>query len=415
MSNPIAGKLIWLTAPAAPDSGQAWLRLAAALAVGTVACVGTWSVVVALPAIQDEFHLARSGASFPYTMTMLGFAVGGFSMGRIADRFGMALPIVIGALCLLAGYVVAANAPNLPVFAAAHLLLIGLGASAGFAPLMADLSHWFVRYRGFAVTVAATGSYMAGAIWPQLIQQAIVVYGWRQTHLGIGVLAAATLLPLSLLFLRRPLAQAQAATDRASEVARGNLGLSASALQGLLVLAGFGCCMAMSMPQVHLVAYCGDLGYGVARGAQMLSLMLALGIVSRLASGVVSDRIGAAATLLIGSFMQATALFLYLWFDGLASLYVISGLFGLFQGGIVPMYAVIIRTYLPAREAGARVGLVMMATVLGMACGGYVSGLIFDLFASYRMAFLNGLLWNLVNLAVVAWLVARPTRRPLAA
>ena len=380
-----------------------------------MACVGTWSVVVALPAIQDEFHLARSGASFPYTMTMVGFALGGFSMGRVADRFGMAAPIVIGALCLCAGYAIAALAPNVAVFALAHLLLIGFGASAGFAPLMADLSHWFVRYRGFAVTVAATGSYMAGALWPQLIQNAIATYGWRHTHFGLGLLAPAFLLPMSLLFLRRPLAQAEAAADRASEAARGTLGLSASALQWLLVLAGFGCCMAMSMPQVHLVAYCGDLGYGAARGAEMLSLMLALGIVSRLASGAVSDRIGAATTLLIGSFMQAVALFLYLWFDGLASLYVISGLFGLFQGGIVPMYTVIIRTYLPAREAGARVGMVMMATVLGMACGGYTSGLIFDMFASYRMAFLNGLMWNLVNLVVIAWLVARPTKRALPA
>ena len=404
-----------LTAAASPDSAYAWLRLAAALAVGTVACVGTWSVVVSLPAIQDEFHLARAGASLPYTMMMAGFAFGSLSMGRLADRYGMAIPICIGALCLLSGYWLASLAGSLTAFALAHGLLIGVGASAGFAPLMADLSHWFVRYRGLAVTVAASGSYLAGALWPQLIQASIAARGWRETHVIIGIAAAGALLPLSLLFLRRPMAQAMAAAEKATEAARGGLGLSPRALQLLLMAAGFSCCMAMSMPQVHLVAYCGDLGYGPARGAQMLSLMLGLGIVSRLASGIVSDRIGGAMTLLIGSLMQAVALFLYLLFDGLASLYVISGLFGLFQGGIVPMYTVIIRTYLPPREAGARVGFVMMATIFGMACGGLASGYVFDLTASYRMAFLNGLIWNMLNLAIIGWLILRPAPRRQAA
>ena len=401
-----------LMGAAAPDSPYAWARLAAALCVGTVACVGNWSVVVSLPAIQDEFHLARAGASFPYTMAMVGFAFGSLTMGRIADRFGMAVPIIIGALCLLAGYLWASVAGSMTSFALAHAALIGVGASAGFAPLMADVSHWFVRFRGLAVTVAASGSYMAGALWPQIIQGLIGAYGWRTAHVITGVTAACLLLPLSLMFLRRPSAQTMAAAELATAAARGGLGLSPAGLQLLLMIAGFSCCMAMSMPQVHLVAYCGDLGYGAARGAQMLSLMLGLGIVSRLASGLVSDRIGGPMTLLIGSFMQAVALFLYLFFDGLNSLYVISGLFGLFQGGIVPMYTVIIRAYLPPREAGTRVGFVMMSTIIGMAAGGWVSGLAFDMFASYHVAFLNGLLWNLVNIAAISWLIFRPTLRP---
>ena len=164
------------------------------------------------------------------------------------------------------------------------------------------------------------------------------------------------------------------------------------------------------MPQVHIVAYCGDLGYGVARGAEMLSLMLFLGIVSRVGSGIVSDAIGGTATLLIGSFMQGLALLLYLYFDGLISLFIVSGIFGLFQGGIVPMYAVICRELLPPREAGAKIGLVVSATIFGMAFGGYFSGVIFDFTGSYRMAFLNGVLWNAFNLAVVGWLFWRRQR-----
>jgi MFS family permease len=198
---------------------------------------------------------------------------------------------------------------------------------------------------------------------------------------------------------------------------RAAMPLSPNALQVLLCIAGVACCVAMSMPQVHLVAYCGDLGYGAARGAEMLSLMLGLGIISRIGSGFIADRIGGVRTLLLGSVLQGTALFLYLWFDGLASLYVISGLFGLFQGGIVPSYAIIVREYFPAREAGTRVGLVLMATLIGMALGGWLSGAIFDLTGSYQAAFLNGLAWNLLNVTIVSWLLLRgaPTAKPSAA
>jgi MFS family permease len=184
-------------------------------------------------------------------------------------------------------------------------------------------------------------------------------------------------------------------------------GLSLNAAQVMLCIAGLACCVAMSMPQVHIVAYCGDLGYGAARGAQMLSLMLACGVVSRLVSGVICDRIGGLRTLLLGSVLQGLALLLFLPFDSLASLYVISALFGLFQGGIVPSYAIIVREYFPPAEAGARVGTVLMFTLLGMALGGWLSGKVFDLTGSYQAAFVNGIGWNLVNLAVVLFLLHR--------
>ncbi|PZU83948.1 MAG: MFS transporter [Chelatococcus sp.] len=397
----------------APDSSYAWLRLALSLLLGTVACVGTWSVVVALPSVQAEFGTLRAGASLPYTCVMLGFGFGNIALGRVADRRGIFLPVVLGALLLGSGYILAGMAQSLWQFALIHLVLIGVGGGAGFSPLIADLSHWFRRHRGLAVVFGASGSYLAGVIWPQVISWGLQTHGWRATHIGIGVTVLAVMLPLAPFFRRRPAAAALKAAEAESAGARGDLGLSAGQLQALLVVAGFSCCVAMAMPQVHLVAYCGDLGYGVARGAEMLSLMLALGIVSRIGSGFVADRIGGVSTLVLGSAMQAAALFLYLWFDGLTSLYIVTAIFGLFQGGIVPMYAVIIREYLPAREAGMRIGIVMSATILGMAFGGYVSGLIFDLTASYRMAFLNGLAWNFVNLAVVCWLMLRA--RPRAA
>ncbi len=392
------------------DSPYAWLRLVITMALGAMASVGIWSVVVVLPTLQTEFDTLRGGASLPFTCTMLGYAAGNVVMGRMTDRLGIVVPVLIGAALLCAGYLLAALTSSLWQFALLSAV-IGFGSAAGFAPLISDLSHWFRKRRALAVSLAASGTYLAGASWPLVVDHFQWAYGWRATHVGIGLFLPVVMVPLVLALTRKPAAAAYEAAEAATLAARGELGLSANGLQAVLMIAGFSCCMAMSMPQVHIVAYCGDLGYGVSVGAQIISLMLGLGVVSRVTSGAVADRIGAGRMLLIGSAMQATALLLYLFFNSLSSLWVISGLFGLFQGGIVPMYAVIIRQYLPPREAGARISLVLMATVVGMACGGLASGLIYDATHSYRFAFLHGLLWNLVNLALVGWLIVWPKRR----
>jgi MFS family permease len=389
------------------DSAYAWTRLGAALLLSTIGGVGMWSVVVVLPAVQAEFGVLRADASLPYTMTMVGFGLSGIVMGRLSDRFGIFLPVVIGTVALGLGYALAASAGALAQFTLAQGLLIGVGSAATFAPLLADTSHWFHRRRGIAVAIIASGNYFAGAIWPPLVQHFIELQGWRPTYLGVGIFCVAAMLPLALLLRRRSPVAAAPAQSSGGAVSFRSLGVSARVLQGLLLLAPFACCVAMSMPQVHLVAYCGDLGYGAARGAQMLSLMLACGIVSRLVFGWICDRIGGLRTLLLGSSLQAVALLLFLPFDGLVSLYVISALFGLFQGGIVPSYAIIVREFFPPQEAGARVGVVMMASLFGMAFGGWISGAIFDFTGSYHAAFVNGIGWNALNLAIAVWLLRR--------
>jgi MFS family permease len=389
------------------ESSYAWLRLAAAVALSSIGGVGMWSVVVALPAMQADFGVDRAAASLPYTLAMLGFGGGGILMGRLADRFGVAVPAVLGTLCLAFGYIGAALSPRLWLVALAYGLLIGVGCSATFGPLMADISHWFARRRGIAVALAASGNYFAGTIWPPIVQHFIAANGWRATHAGIGLVCLVTMLPLIFILRRKLEAHASAAAGAAAARRQAEAPFSPRTLFVMLCIAGVACCVAMSMPQVHIVAYCGDLGYGVARGAEMLSLMLGCGIVSRIASGFIADRIGGVRTLLLGSLLQGTALFMYLWFDGLISLYVISALFGLFQGGIVPSYAIIIREYFSPREAGTRVGVVLMATLIGMALGGWMSGKIFDLTGSYQAAFLNGLAWNLLNLTIATWLLLR--------
>ena len=397
-------------APQVIDSPSAWLRLGVAAALSTIGGVGMWSIMVALPAIQAEFGVSRAEASLPFTMVMIGFAGGGVLMGRLADRFGIAVPSGVGTLTLSVGFLAVGWSSTLWQVALAHAL-IGAGSSASFGPLMADISHWFVRRRGIAVAIAASGNYFAGAIWPPVVQHFIAANGWRETHIGIALFCIVAMLPLVFALRRRIEVHHSDAAGAAAARRQAEAPFSPMTLQVLLCIAGVACCVAMAMPQVHIVAYCGDLGYGVARGAEMLSLMLASGIISRIASGFIADRIGGVRTLLLGSVLQGAALFLYLWFDGLTSLYVISALFGLFQGGIVPSYAIIVREYFPPREAGTRLGLVLMATLLGMALGGWMSGLIFDLTGSYRAAFLNGLAWNLLNVSIMIWLMQRSHRR----
>ncbi|MBL8534571.1 MAG: MFS transporter [Betaproteobacteria bacterium] len=393
------------------DSDYAWLRLWLALALSTLGAVGMWSVVVALPAVQAEFGVARADASLPYTLTMIGFAAAGLLVGRASDRVGIFLPVAVSIAVLSAGFLAASFAGSLWMFALAQGIAIGTGCAATFAPLLADTSLWFARRRGLAVGIFASGNYLGGVLWPPVIQHFIATSGWRATYAGIAVFCLVAMLPLSWVLRRRSPAAAAPAGAAAIAMQR-PLGLRPSTLQTALLVAGVACCVAMSMPQVHLVAYCADLGYGPARGAEMLSLMLGFGIVSRLASGWISDRIGGLKTLLLGSTLQGAALLLFLPFDGLVPLYIVSALFGLSQGGIVPSYAMIIRAHFPPAQAGARISATITATIVGMALGGWMSGAIFDLTGGYRAAFLNGTAWNVLNMVIAIWLLRRASSVP---
>jgi MFS family permease len=391
------------------DSRQAWVRLGLALIIGSIGSVGLWSVVVVLPVVQAEFGASRGAASLAFTLAMLGFGLGGVATGKLTDRFGIVVAIGLGVLVLGLGYVGAGLSTTLWQFTAVHFA-IGVGCSATFGPLMAEASHWFDRYRGLAVTIAASGNYVGGTIWPPLVNWSTQAWGWRSTHIALGIFCAVSMTAGVLLLRARMNGESQRSHANAPPP-RIDLQIDTNTLTALLCIAGIACCVAMAMPQVHIVAYCSDLGYGVARGAEMLSLMLGFGIVSRIGSGYLADRIGGLKTLLIGSMAQMVALLFYLFFDSLSSLYLISAMFGLFQGGIVPSYAIIVRESMPAREAATRVGIVILASVVGMSLGGYVSGVIFDATGSYAAAFVNGLAWNAVNLTIVVALLLRARRR----
>jgi MFS family permease len=388
------------------DSRYSWQRLALSLLISIIGSVGMWAVIVVLPGLQSDFGLDRAGSTLPYTLTMIGFAFGNMAVGRIVDRFGVTNALIGAAVLEAVGFGLSAIVQNFALLTLLHVL-IGFGSAACFGPLIADVSLWFLRRRGIAVAIAASGNYLAGAFWPIALAGVLDNGGWRAAYGILALAVALGVIPLTLFLRRRLPPEAEAHSDSFSNARAAKSGFSPMTLTVLLGLAGIGCCVAMSMPQVHIVAFCVHLGYGPAVGGQMLSLMLLGGVASRLVSGMIADRIGGVRTLLIGSVAQTLALALYIPAGGLTSLYVVSLVFGLSQGGIVPSYAVIVREYLPAREAGSKVGFVMMTTIIGMALGGWMTGWIYDQSGSYFLAFVNGIAWNLLNVGIMLVILLR--------
>ena len=394
------------------DGLPAWTRLVASLFFATLGGAGMWAPVVVLPDMQREFLLDRGMASLAYTATMVGFALGNVLVGRLIDRFGFARPAFIATLLMGAGFILVAVAPSFPIVIASQALLIGTGASVSFGPLLADISHWFERRRGLAVTIVASGNYLAGAAWPLAIRAVLPHFGWRGTYIAIGIVCLVGMSALLLRLRGRPQAEPGIGISTSKRAAaNAAISLSPRTLQTLLMLAGIGCCTAMATPQVHIVALSNDLGYGIANGANMLSVMLGAGIFSRILSGYVADRIGGIRTLLAGSVLQCISLLLFIPTTGLVPLYLISLIFGLAQGGIVPCYAIIVREFMPAAEAGRRVGIVIMATISGMALGGWLSGYLRDMTGTYSAAFGNAVAWNVMNMAIISYLLWRSSRR----
>ncbi len=393
------------------DSPYSWFRLLITLLAAMVINAGMWLIITIMPAVEAEFGANRAAASLPFALNMVGFALGNFLIGLAIDRFGTPRVLALATLASAAALALAALSSSILILALLQLC-IGFAAAVGFGPLIADISHWFLRRRGLAVALVASGNYLSGAIWATALAPMLETDGWRAVLSFMAVITLIVVLPLCTILRRQVPPEAHAAAETQVRQNARTTGLSPNALACLLGLAGIGCCIAMSMPQVHIVAYCVDLGYGPAVGAEMLSLMLLGGVASRIVSGLVADRLGGLRTLLIGSLLQCLALAAYLPSDAMVSLYIVSTIFGLSQGGIVPSYALIVREYMPPREAGARVGFVMMATTMGMALGGWISGWIYDQSGSYLWAFWNGILWNTLNIALVLWLLghAKPAR-----
>ena len=384
------------------------IRLTTALALMTLGCSAMYAGVMVLEPLALELGTGRGNSSLIYGSFMIGFALGGVFMGRLADRMGIMIPALIGSLALPAGFYLAAHASSILEICLAFSLLCGfLGSSFSMAPLIADISHWFNRRRGLAVGIAFSGSYIAGAIWPPILQRMFDAQGWRESFIDLALLTLILMALLSLLLYPRPPMNEQQPETGSVDSKSANSLVSGGTLQSLICLAGFGCCVAMAMPQIHIVPYVMDLGHPAIRGAEMLGLMLGFGVISRIGSGWLSDRIGGLATLLLGSALQLAVLIAFLTGNSLVFLYGISIAFGLSQGGIVPSYTIILRAFFPPEQAGWRISTSFLFTVAGMAFGGWIAGLLYDLTGSYTVSFLNAIGFNILNLWIAASLLKK--------
>ena len=384
------------------DSLKSWIRLILLFSLGITGTVGMWSVVVVMPAIESDFNIDRGKASLLYATTMVGFGLGNFLIGKIIDKYGLKLPIIVATLILVISYLIGTISTEFW-----HLLILqifmGTAAATFFGPSMADIGNFFEKRRGLAVAIIASANYVAGAFWPLIISYFLETMTWKDVYLYIALICIIIMIPISFFLKNNILQNESNITTEASNSKLTNL--SPSALQTLLILAGIGCCLAMAMPQVHIVALCVERGFGLSIGAEILAVMLFSGMISRVGFGYLSDKIGPVYTLFIGSLLQMISLVFFLPFDSQLSLYIVSLMFGLSQGGIVPAYAMIVRKYLPLKEVGERVGLVIMATIVGMGLGGWMSGEIFDITQSYKLAFVNGIFWNFTNLLIVTFIM----------
>jgi MFS family permease len=397
------------------ETAYGWVVVVVSTLMIATAFGSSYLVTVALKPIAATFDVPRWMPSSAYGLALVGAGVGGIVMGLWSDRRGMLRPALLGSVMVGVAAMAASRSPDIYTLLGLHLLLGLLGNAATFSPMLANATRWFDRRRGFAVAIVGAGQSLAGAVWPPIFSWAITHYGWRDTMLAYGAFAMAVMLPMALVFRRPPPVAKAGGTSTARDGAAGPvLGLPPNTVLAMVFFAIIGCCVAMAMPMVHIVAYCSDLGFDPARGAEMLSLLLACAFVSRLAFGWVADRIGGLKTILIGASLQAVVLAAYAWTDGLVALYVVSGLFGLVFGGIVPSYALVGRELFPASEAGWRIGVIFLGGTIGMGAGGILGGAIFDLAGSYETAFLTGVAFNLLNLALIGTLVYRQgdPRRP---
>lgn len=388
------------------DSQQAWFRLAIIFTMSVIGTAGMWSVVIILPNIQSEFALDRAASTYPYVATMFGYGIGNVIIGRMLDKIGITKPIIFALSLLVVSYILSVFVRDV-FFLSISQFFLGFSAAAFFGPMMADISNYFYRRKGLAVSLVASGQHLCGAIWPFLIKDFLLEGDWRNAHLFIAIICS-ILIPILFFLLgnKKPKIDIdQNLSSRKEDInSKVKLSISNKQIQVLLMFAGVFCCVAMSMPQVHIVPLCIDNGYGLAVGTEILSFMLFAAVASRVIFGFLSDKIGPIQTLILGSSLQAISLTMFLPFNSQLSLYIVAIFFGLSQGGIVPIYAVIISKFLPSNEVAERVGLLIFATIVGMSLGGWLSGEIYDFTKSYKLAFINGIFWNIINLCIMIYL-----------
>lgn len=391
------------------ESRASWVAAGVTLAILSFAYGSTLLIVVGLRAMELDLGVPRSVLALAGALTWIGTGLGGIVMGWLADRIGVRNSVLMGTLSLAAGLALSSTGHIWALFLG-HGVLIGfLGMGAIYPPLVIYVSRWFDRRRGTAVALVSSGQYIAGVVWPAAFERLIAGPGWRVTYLSYAGVVLVGLLPLAWLFLRpAPGAFGSGAKRAAIAVSRAPvLGLRPNVAQAIICAAGFCCCVPMAIPQAHLVAFCGDIGIGVATGATMLSVLLGCAFVARQFWGAFADRHGGLKTVLAGSACQAVAISAFLTTQNEAGLFAVAAAYGFGFSGIIPAYVVAIRDLFPSAEASWRVPLVLFTGMGGMAFGSWFAGRVYDVFGFYAPAFGSGVAFNLANLALVGFLVLR--------
>ncbi|MGN6571753.1 MAG: MFS transporter [Pseudolabrys sp.] len=392
---------------ASVESRESWTIASVALFAMLMAYGAPWITIVALRDIAGEAG-SRSVPALASSLAWYGAGIGGIIMGRIADRIGTRWTVLNGALMIGVGLWLSSFGPSWPLWIG-HGFFIGLVGLGGInAPLYVYVSRWFDRRRGSAMALISSGSYLAGTVWPPLFERAIAWVGWRQTMLWYLFLEIAVILPLALIYLRPPPEVVHPATTLPSGATHARvLGLPPNVVFAMLCAAAVLCCIPMSIPQNHLVAFCGDLGISRTIGAAMLSLLLGSAFLSRQLWGLISDRIGGLRTVLIGSVAQTVSMVGFLLTQSELGLFTVAGIFGLGFSGIIPAYVLAIREHFPASEASWRIPTLLLFSGMGMASGGWLAGLLYDHFGYYAPAFATGIGSSILNGIVVGALVLR--------
>jgi len=390
------------------ETRTSWVVASLSVALLALSFGAMWITAVGLKAIAADLGGLRSAPSLAASLAWLGTSVGGVLMGRLADWYGIRWTVIVGAVSICIGLFLSTLGEPWQLYVG-HGVFIGLLGNGGLnAPLYVYVSRWFDRRRGSALALISSGGYVAGTIWPPIFESAIAHHGWRTTMIVYGLFAAATIVPLALIFLRPPPEVPTFTGGMADQKAAPKVfGWPPNVVFVLLALASFLCCVTMSMPQAHLVALCSDLGISATRGAAMLSLVLGVGFLCRQFWGAISDRIGALLTLLAGSALQASAMAGFVVTQDEAGLFAVSAAFGVGFGALIPAYVLAIREYFPAHEAGWRVPTLLLLSGSGMAAGSWLAGALYDYFGYYGPAFAAGVGFNLLNFAIIAMLVAR--------
>ncbi|MBV8492812.1 MAG: MFS transporter [Alphaproteobacteria bacterium] len=396
--------------PRAPsiESRGSWIAAGVTLALLSVSYGSPLLVVVGLKPITADLGTPRQMVALAGALTWLGTGAGGILMGWLAERTSIRFTVILGTVMIALGLAVSASG-NIWAILIGHTLLVGLlGNGALYPPLLVYVSRWFDRRRGTALALISSGQYIAGMAWPILFERAMTDYGWRATMVGWAVVMLVTIPPLAFFFLHRPPeVPTSFFRDGTADERRAVLGLRPNVVLAIIAIAGFCCCIPMSIPQGHLVAFCSDIGIPAAQGAAMLSVLQASAFTSRMFWGWLSDRIGGLKTVLLGSACQAVAIAAFMATQDEAGLFAVSAAYGLGFSGIIPAYVVAIRDLFPAREASWRVPTVLFVSMGGMAFGGWFAGALYDHFGFYAPAFMTGVIFNIANLGLVGFLVMR--------